>query len=167
MSTEFDAVRGILDINEGDLNGEFVRLPGHTARWAFLAAEAANEVANAKHAYDKVFATVREEVRTDALAKGNKLTVDQIDGRTTVALKVVIARDAISEAEMRKAKAIAVCEGLRVKRDMLVQLGASQRAAREGDLWMHLNRTLPVRPGYDPGPGWPRNHIPNDDINKR
>ena len=70
---------------------------------------------------------------------------------------------------MRKAKAIAVCEGLRAKRDMLVQLGASQRAAKETDLWMKQTRT---RPGYDPGPQWPRNpetFVPTnpEDINKR
>lgn len=157
-SDKFDDVRSLLDINEGDLNTEFVRLPGHTARWAFLAAEATNEVASAKHNYDKVFAATHEEIRTGALAKGDKLTVDQINNRTAVTLKVVLARDAVSEAEMRKAKTLAVCEGLRAKRDMLIQLGASQRAAKESDLWMKQNRTPPAapRPGYDPGPQWPR-----------
>lgn len=179
MSSDFDSVRGLLDINERDLDEEFTRLPAYIARWGFLAAEAANDVASAKHNYEKVFATTREEIRADAMAKNLKYTVDQLDGRVTTTLKVIMARDAISEAEMRKAKAIAVCEGLRAKRDMLVQLGASQRAAKETDLWMKQNRTpdqpsyTRTRSNYDPGPQWPRNldvstpTNPTEDLNKR
>lgn len=156
-SDKFDDVRSLLDINEGDLNGEFARLPSHTARWAYLAADAVNEVAKAKHHYDKLFAQVREDTRIDGLSQSVplKYTVDQLDGKVTNTLVVVLARDAVAEAELRKSRILGVCEGLRAKRDMLIQLGASQRAAREVDLWMKQSRT--PRPSYDPGPQWPHN----------
>lgn len=165
MSTEIEDIRKLLEINESDLNGEFIRLPATMARWGTITADAAYDVSMAKQAYEKECAKVSEELRAKsaAAAEGNRRpTVDQINAQTTNALTVLMKQDALFEAERKYRRNQGIVEALRTKRDMLVQLGASYRAQMESDPGIRSrggNRReedSPRRPWETSSNGWSR-----------
>jgi len=128
MAEKFEDVRGLLEINGDDLEAEFLKLPALVARWSWTAADAAEAASKAKHTYERVVAEASEEVRAEALSSGGpKPTESRVEALTLGRVKVIQARDAMIEAESRHRRFVALVEGLRAKRDCLIQLGASHR----------------------------------------
>lgn len=111
-------------INEEDLEGEFARFAGDYAYWLWNRAKAQTAVSRRKVELELARADARTRLR-DQL---EKVKVD--DAKAMVAEDALVqdAQDALINAELNEARISAIVEALRAKKDMLVSLGAHQRA---------------------------------------
>jgi hypothetical protein len=117
---------------------EFVRCPADIAYWNERLARALKELLLAKQAREQVGARLHLELKARASLEGKDTkvkppTVDDLNAAVEVAPEYQAAKLREIEAEVDKARAWGVVEALRVKRDMLVQLGARQRIEMEND----------------------------------
>lgn len=122
-------VATVTDIDPLALDEEFQRTPADFAFWSHKLSEATKTSLRAKFERDRVGAKLLIEMRETL----GKKTVDEIEARVTTHPDFVEAKLAEIDAEAERAKLWGVVESLRVKRDMLIQMGAHVRAEMEHD----------------------------------
>lgn len=134
--SEEDLVRAV-QIDEDDIKGEYIRLPGELARWNTRYADAVRAMAQAEAKLERLEAeafllhkTTSEKL--DA-AEAKKYTVDRINALVRTDAAVCAAGDVLIEAQANKAWIAGVVDAIRAKREMLVSLGAHLRAEMEMD----------------------------------
>lgn len=125
-------VEAVTRIDENDLQTEFSGFSGTLAYWLVNRAEAQTRVLQAK----SKLGLAEAEARMIILEAEPKLRVDDLNAKLLLDPGVKSASEELVEAEHNSAYIGAVCEALRKKGDMLVSLGAHQRALlpRGGDL---------------------------------
>jgi len=117
---------GLLVIDNMDLGGQFASLPGLLFQYGMLEADAIQLFLESKAMMEQVHAAAHTSIRGATIGKAP--TVDQLDAMIELdndymqARGICIAR----EGDSRRMKAMVTA--LLAKRDMLVQLGSSQRA---------------------------------------
>lgn len=119
-------IREMTTINEDQLESEFAKFAGDYAYWLWNRASAQNEVTKRKLRLDLEKAETRERYRNDP--KLEKLKVDDMKAAISEDALVQAAQNDLTEAELNEARINAIVEALRAKKDMLVSLGAHQRA---------------------------------------
>lgn len=126
-------------IDEVDIQAEFCRLPGDLAYYASQLAEAARRRDMAKFNMERVYSRTLLEEKAAAAISGTKLTVADTEARVVTSDAYEQARLEMIECEAAKAAAYGVLDAIRAKRDMLVSLGATQRAERASDPQINRN----------------------------
>lgn len=111
-------------VDENNLQNEFMTFTSTLAYWLVNRAEAQSRVLRAKTALTIVSA----EARIPITEAEPKLRVDDLNARIDLDPAVRATNQDLIEAEHQLAYVSAVCEALRRKGDMLVSLGAHQRA---------------------------------------
>jgi len=123
-------VRMVVDIDDQHLADEYSSVAHHLAVWGERYARAQEEFLRAKlgreHREAKLRLTLREEYESDP---GNKrCTEAQLDALVHSHDEYAAAKIAEIEAEAQSLRARGVLGALRTKADMLISLGAAQRA---------------------------------------
>lgn len=134
-------VRKVVSIDVDNLTGEMQDLPASTQTWASHAAEAAHAAAKAKATYEQVYARACEDIRNGAAARGEKLTETRVENRARLTMEVVVAVSEMGTANYNLARIKAVVEALAAKRDMLIQLGSTQREEIKQEIRVNGNRS--------------------------
>jgi hypothetical protein len=117
-------VEAAVKIDENDLQSEFQGYTGTLAYWLVNRADAQTRVLQAKTRKELAEANARMRI----LDEEPKLRVDDLNAKLLLEPTVQAAHEELVEAEHNSAYIGAVCEALRRKGDMLVSLGAHQRA---------------------------------------
>lgn len=100
------------------------------------AAKAAKQVDDLKLLLETTEATVYRVIRDKMIEDGKKITEAQLDRLVATHPRVIRIKKALNEAKQIEAVAKGAVEGFRHRKDMLVQLGASERQEKEGELRM-------------------------------
>lgn len=117
-------VQEAVSINESDLQSEFVQFSGQLAYWLCNRADAQSRVLACKAELGLREAVARERILVDE----PKLRIDDLRARLDLDPSVQAAQKLLADATHAADYIGAVCEALRRKGDMLVSLGAHQRA---------------------------------------
>ena len=124
------SVRMVVDIDEQDLSGEYASVGHHLATWGQKYASAQESFLRAKlgreHHEAKLRLTLREEYEADP--KHKRCTEAQLDALVKSHAEWVGAKVAEIEAEAESLRIRGILGALRTKSDMLISLGAAQRA---------------------------------------
>ncbi len=130
-ASDSDVVNAV-SINEDDIMAEYASVPHDLMVWGVRQANAAESVSAAKFALERVEAKLyfeqREILRAEYGTKRGEVTEAMINGKVRRDGEYEDARLDYIENEARYARTRAVCEALKAKRDMLISVGATQRA---------------------------------------
>lgn len=122
-----DNILAEVAINIDDIDRQMTLQPALYAEWALRAAEAQSQSEQAKTALETVEAKLDEEVRQLAAAEGVRITEAQIDAAIKRKDGYQVALKAYHEARnefliLSRMEAI-----MKMRADMLIQIGATQR----------------------------------------
>lgn len=129
-----DEMLRVCRINPEIIQEEFAQIPGNVARWAFRAAEAAEAHQRAEMEFEIGEADLKERHRNRLHGDGGKATIPQVDAATICDPEYRKLSEDVISAARAKADALAMVEALRAKRDMLISLGAHQRAEMDSHI---------------------------------
>ena len=123
------------------LQEEFVRMSADYAYWNECSAEAFKHWQELKSKREEVYATRLKDVREDLQFeldsdpnKKGKVTVSEVESAVLTDTYYRDAKAAEIAAEAEKVRLVGYLEALRTKRDMLISLGAHQRAEMDSGL---------------------------------
>ena len=123
-------VRMIVDIDDQNLTDEYTSVAHHLAVWGERYARAQEQYLRAKlgreHREARLRLTLREEYEADP--KNRRCTEAQLDAMGKAHDEYAGAKVAEIEAEGQSLRIRGVLGSLRTKADMLISLGAAQRA---------------------------------------
>jgi hypothetical protein len=117
-----------VDIDLDDMTSEYAAMGHNLAVWGQTHATANEAFARAKFAREQVWARKRMEIRETQEAAGKKLTEGSLDALIVVDPDYEEVKFAEIEAEAEVGRLRAAVDALRAKKDMLVSIGATQRA---------------------------------------
>ena len=130
--TEYDIdVDAEMALNPNDLESSFLDHAGKYAFYAVVHAHAQGAVDDAKHQLEMAKATEGSRLRGVKDDKGKAPSEKRIELMLEEQEEVIKARKAYNEAKRQEAILKAVREAFVHRRDMLIQLGASERVERK------------------------------------
>lgn len=118
----------VVDIDDQDLHGEYSRAAHHLAAWGVQYADAQREFLLAKTARERTEARLRLSLREEYEASGKKATEATVDALLKTHPDYEADKLAEVEAEAESLRVRGVLNAVKTKCDMLVSLGATQRA---------------------------------------
>ncbi len=123
-------VRMVVDIDETDLIGEYASVSHHMARWGERYAVAQEAYLKAKLGRERSEARLRLGLREDweADPKNKRCTEAQLDALVKGHDHYAAAKVCEIEAEAKALSVRSVLNAIKAKADMLISLGAAQRA---------------------------------------
>ena len=123
------------------LEDEFIRLPGDLAYWSERYADAYEMFLDAKLVRERVYAelTMKHRDRLSLTSKG-RVTVGEIEAAVILDADYLEAKTNENAAESNKIRMHGIVEALRAKRDMLISVGAHQRAEMDHDPSIRVRR---------------------------
>lgn len=129
-----DATRSNKDvsINTNDLQGDFVDQPGLVAYYGQKLAEANYQESKFKRRLDIVTAKLDADVRQKAADNKEKVTEAMVLHRVKISAAYDKAYSDYIQAQMIAELVKGTMEAMRNRRDMLIQLGATQREELKG-----------------------------------
>lgn len=127
MSFDAEYARQCVALDNTDLQGEFCKYTADFSHWGEVYARAKQEESLAKLARDTTAADLDVQAR-EAMGGDKKPTEAAISGWVARHPAMQEAEKAVVVATYEMDRVRAVWEALRAKRDMLVGLGAQQRA---------------------------------------
>lgn len=118
----------VVDIDDQDLHGEFSRAAHHLALWGERYAQAQRAYLRAKVDRERIESMLRLSLREDYEAAGKKATEATVDAllKTHPQYDATKLDEVDTEAEALRVRGI--LNAVKTKCDMLVSLGATQRA---------------------------------------
>ena len=125
-----------LDINEGDLSSEFCK---HAEKFAFYATayELALRQDKKLHAkLDRQYAILDHSVRMEGKSSGTKLTEKMVENSVITRPEYTELQEKLQEASEKTGLLKQDKDAMIHRRDMLIQLGATQRAEGASDIAM-------------------------------
>jgi len=128
-----------LDINEGDLSGEFRRHAGLFAFYSTAHELALREEKRIKAELDRLGAVVDYNARREATMAGKKLTETMVKNTVITNPDFVEKQNELFDAEQKTGLMKTAKDAMIHRRDMLVQMGANQRAESSSDLSLKGN----------------------------
>ena len=134
MKTLPQSIQDAVSIDESQLSIEFANFSATYMFWLWNRAEMQTAVNLWSTKLDTEKAQAREVLKKEAEDLSLKMTVDDLKEKIRLQPGVVHAQTQLNFAEAEEKRLAAVCEALRSKKDMLVSLGAHQRAAHELNL---------------------------------
>lgn len=126
-------VREAVRITPEALEEEFVRVPADLAYWSGQYSDALDAHLRAEGYEDRLEALLLIEKRQELLDAGAKVTESQVAAAVKTDARMQAAEEGRITAEVAVARLKGVVEAIRAKRDMLIQIGATQRAEMERD----------------------------------
>ena len=123
-------VRAVVEIDEHDLSAEYASAPHHLALWGERYARAQEEYLRAKLGRERCEARLRLALREEweADPKNKRCTEAQLDAMVSAHDEYAGAKVTEIEAEAVALRARGITQALRAKTEMLISLGATQRA---------------------------------------
>ena len=118
------------------LSEEFARVPSDIAYWNEVYAQSYHVWLELKLARERTWAQLYQEKQSFLLTLGKSgkgPTVGEIEAEVTQAPEYLEVRSREIQAEAEKIRSYGMVDALRSKRDMLISLGAHQRAEMEHD----------------------------------
>jgi hypothetical protein len=116
------------------LQEEFVRLPGDMAYWASRYATVYKLYLDAKLVRERVTAELKEQHRNRlTLNSKGRVTVDEVESAVLMDANYLEAKSSENALESEKVRLNLIVDALRAKRDMLISIGAHQRAEMQHD----------------------------------
>ena len=125
-----------VSIRSSELNSCFVEQSSLFVHYARLSAEAAAQVSAKKLTVETIRAKIDKAIRETAVKDGRKITENAIDQEIALDTTYLKAKMEVIEAEAEEAGVRAIVEGMRHRKDMLIQLGADAREELKGELRM-------------------------------
>jgi hypothetical protein len=122
-TTEAELLKEALEIDDGQIKAEFIRLPADMAYWNARYSDAILAHLRAKWAAETAEGECYIAQRERLEAEG-KVTEKKIESAVATDPMYVAARNAEIEAEAERARLRGVVEAIATKRDMLMSLGA-------------------------------------------
>lgn len=122
--------------NEHNLNESFMNQAAHVAYYSVIAHRSAEAHEKAKAKLDLVEAMIDNELRNEAIDKGEKVTEALLAKKIKLDTRYQAAQYAVIEARTKAGITKDAMEAFRHKRDMLIQVGADQREEMKGELRM-------------------------------
>ena len=116
-----------LDIDETRIREHFVEIPAQIAFAGNNCAMLGKDAARRHFQYKEQRATIKEQLRALASAKGERMTESRLDAMVESDMSVGHAYREYLDAQEEYDFSKAHLEGLRTKRDMLINLGAHLR----------------------------------------
>ena len=123
-----------LYINEGNLSGEFVR---HAQRFAFYATAFELSLRKEKELdfeLDRMYAKIDYNVRMEARNASVKITEKMVENSVITKEEYGEVFDELQQAKKNTGLLKQARDAMIHRRDMLIQLGATQRAERASDI---------------------------------
>lgn len=130
-------IQAASSINPDDLSGEFQNHASNVYFYAAKHGEAARQEGKAKQNLEIVTARLDNQERELAIAAKEKTTETTISNRIKMSAEFQEAQDAYLDACFINNLAKGASLAMATKRDMLVQLGASEREEMKGQLRMN------------------------------
>ena len=127
LFTDFDAQKESLDIDEAKIRDHFVEIPAQIAFAGSTCAMLGREASNRHYIYKQQRALLKERLRADASVKGERVTESRLDAMVEADYDILNWYNSYIEAQEEYELAKAHLDGLRTKRDMLINLGAHLR----------------------------------------
>lgn len=117
-----------LAIHEHDLTADMTALPGQIAYWSVMFATATEAALEAKAALEQQEADTSEALRDQYTGGKEKLTESRLSSLVDRDVDVRAAKTRHIKAEANRLRVKGMLDALFAKRDMLIQVGARQRA---------------------------------------
>lgn len=136
---DLEAFRTDVKLDGSDLNDNFLTQAGMMSYYGTLAARASGQAGRFKVYRDAVEAKIATAHRQAATKADQKITEAIITERVNKDPRVVEIREAYERAKEVEAELKAMAEGIRHRKDMIVQLGVSEREDAKGTARMKLS----------------------------
>jgi hypothetical protein len=117
-----------------DLSNAMVEQAALFAHYGGLAGKASRQVDDLKMVLEVTEAKVYRIMRDEFAKAGTKTTEAQLDKSVSVHPQVIAVKRALNEAKQIEAMAKTAAEGMRHRRDMLIQQGLISREEMKGEL---------------------------------
>lgn len=127
------------------INDAFINQAGLTAYYGALLASAGEQSSKMKVLRDATIAKVGQEIREAAAAEKRKVTEASIGEEVTLDPRVQAIRLAYDAANRVESECYAAIEALKSRRDMLIQMGASAREEKKGDIRIKTTEHVSAR----------------------
>lgn len=128
-----DQAQRDVQISQSDVSSSFVDQAALFLHYGNLATRAAAQVDRMKQLLKLAEAQVDKQIRDAAAEESKKLTEAMIDKEILRHPKIVQVTKALNEAKMQERLADVAVEGMRHRRDMLIQIGAHTRVEMQGE----------------------------------
>ena len=125
-------------LNEVDLNDAFLKQASLAAFYGVMASRASGQASNMKLTRDAVTAKVSKNYRDSAADAGAKLTENSLSEKVATDPRVIEVIKAYNRAVEIEGEVKAVVEAMKQRKDMVVQLGSSERDNAKGEVRMKL-----------------------------
>lgn len=125
------AIAELFEVDENDLAGEFRRFSAHYSYWLWNRSQQQKRVLEADAVLDRAKNAARNRTRR----ADPDLRVDDLKELVALDPDVLDAVDAYNNAVAEEKMVAAVVEALKRKSDMLISLGAQQRALMGPGAW--------------------------------
>ena len=123
----FEAQSKALEIEEARIREHFMEIPSQIAFQGNCCAMLGKEAANRHYVYKQQRALLKERLRADASVKGERVTESRLDAMVEADYDILNWYNSYIDAQEEYDLAKAHLDGLRTKRDMLINLGAHLR----------------------------------------
>lgn len=125
-----------VSINTADLSSAMAEQAALAAHYGRLLAEAAYQTSVFKIRRNAVEANVIREMRENYEKAGTKMSETRLNTEVLIDTRYVKAQRDYAKAQYEEELAKNAFEAIRQRRDMLIQMGLSDREDRKGELWM-------------------------------
>jgi hypothetical protein len=133
--TQERSIDDCVRIDHSNLDAEFVSLPADLAYWSARYADVYQHFLEKKFVRETVHARLYEAHQARLLSFGNRKapTIAEIEGQIATDDEYQEAMAAEIAAEASKVRIYGYLDAIRAKRDMLISLGAKERALMNAD----------------------------------
>ena len=129
-----------VSINTADLGSAMAEQAALAAHYGRLLAEAAYQTSVFKIRRNAVEANVIREMRENYEKAGTKISETRLNTEVMTDTRYVKAQRDYSKAQYEEELAKNAFEAIRQRRDMLIQMGLSDREDKKGELWMRAKQ---------------------------
>lgn len=122
-----------VQINEADMNAEFVKVPAQLAYWNNRYAIIYRHWLERKAMKEQLYAQLAIDIRTRLSIGASRVTLTEVESAVLLEPEYQQAKAKEIVAESEKVRLFGILDAIRSKRDMLVSLGANMRAEMQHD----------------------------------
>lgn len=125
-------LRQDIAVSDVDLTSAMMTQASMFSHYAVLLSDASLQVDQFKLLLDNTEAAVYRQIRENKVAAGQKPTESQVNAEVVRHERVIEARKALNEAKRIEQIAKGAVEAFRHRRDMIIQMGFTQREEMKG-----------------------------------
>lgn len=132
-------MQSCVNIERDNMEHEYTRVSADQAYWNAKYADALETYGRSKLMRQRYETLLQLEAREDLRSSGSKVTEAMIVEIVAQNRQLHVMEDRELDAEVEMKRVQGVCEAVRVKREMLVSLGAHIRSELQGDPLLRAN----------------------------